>query len=215
MMIKFNPQILKAYFICGTQDLLPNTNLLSLVEQALKAGITAFQFRDKGANSQLNADQRLKMAQQLHQLCQDYQVPLIIDDDVRLAQQVHAEGIHVGQTDQNIQQVVDQVQDSMFIGLSCSKTAEILAANSIPQIAYYGCGPIYPTQSKADAAQVIRLSGLKKLVQVAVKPIVAIGGITENDLSAIIQTGAAGSSVISMIAQSSNVNVTVQKMINA
>lgn len=211
-MTNFQASILKAYFICGTQDLLPTETLPEVVEQALKAGITAYQFRDKGPQAISDKQQRLVMAQKLRQLCGQYQVPFIVDDDVELAQEVQADGIHVGQSDERIQQVITEVGDQMIVGLSCSNEQEIIAANQIKGIDYYGCGPVFATNSKADASPVIGIKGLTQLNQLAQRPIVAIGGIAADNVREVAQTGVAGSSVISMIAQSKDIAASVRQL---
>lgn len=211
-MISFEPSMLKAYFICGTQDLRPDQDLVETVQTALRAGITAYQFRDKGAGSTLTPETRLTVAKRLKDLCHLAYVPFIVDDDVELAKRVHADGIHVGQSDEGVQSVIAEMGDQAFIGLSCSNEAEIKAANAIDGIAYYGSGPVFPTGSKADADPVIGLDGLQHLVELATRPVVGIGGITVDQLPAVIKTGAAGSSVISMIAGSSDVAGTVKAM---
>ncbi|BDR61152.1 thiamine phosphate synthase [Lactobacillus xylocopicola] len=214
-MQKFNSQLLRAYFICGSQDVPAGKTLPGLVEEALKAGITAYQFRDKGPRSTLAAAARLPLARQLHGLCQQYHVPFFVDDDVDLAQAIGAEGIHVGQSDEAIKQVVAAVHEQMMVGYSCSTLAEIIQGDHIGGIDYYGSGPIFATQSKDDADPEIGLSGLTQLVEQTNRPIVAIGGITVESLPAIAQTGAAGASVISMIASSTNIKQTVQAMLAA
>ena len=214
-MKKFDSKFLEAYFICGTQDLQQNQTLPGLLEQALEAGITAYQFREKGINSISDKSARLTMAQELHHLCQKYNVPFIIDDDVQLAKSVHAEGIHVGQDDENISQVIKEAKNTMFVGYSCSTLAEIETANQIEGIDYYGSGPVFATQSKDDADPVIGLAELSKLVKHSSRPIVAIGGIEEKDLPAIAQTNASGASVISMITQSNDIKQTVTQMLQA
>ncbi|GAK47470.1 thiamine-phosphate pyrophosphorylase [Secundilactobacillus oryzae JCM 18671] len=211
MKIPFNQSQLKAYFVCGTQDL-PAGDLITTVESAIQAGITAFQLRDKGPKSTLDKTSRLAVAGELRQLCQEAGIPFIVDDDVDLALAVQADGIHVGQSDEQIQAVLERVAGKLFVGYSCSNLAEIEKANQIAGIAYYGCGPIFPTGSKADADPVIGLAGLTKLVEATDRPIVAIGGITEADLSDVSATGAAGSAVISMITHSDDVARTVKKM---
>lgn len=211
MGLTFKTTQLQAYFVCGSQDV-PGRDLVMVVKNAIAAGITAFQFRDKGAGSQLTAAQRLATARKLRIMCQAAQIPFIVDDDVELALAVAADGIHVGQSDEQIQRVVQQVQGQLFIGYSCSNLAEITAANQIVGIDYYGSGPVFQTGSKADASPVIGLDGLTQLVAAAKRPVVAIGGITESQLTPIRQTGAAGSAVISMIAQSTDLKRTVKAM---
>lgn len=213
MTIKFSLNQLRAYFVCGSQDVAEG-QLTTVVAEALRAGITAFQFRDKGT-SHLTVKERLAVGQKLHQLCSAYQVPFIVDDDVDLALALQADGIHVGQTDQQIQQVLSRVADQLFVGLSCSTLAEVTQANQLTQLSYVGSGPVFPTGSKADADPVIGLAGLGQLVQLSRHPVVAIGGITEAQLPEIAQTGASGSAVISLLTQSTDIAATVQKMLQA
>ena len=211
MTLDFSPAQLRAYFVCGSQDV-GDGDLVAVVESALQAGITAFQFRDKGS-SRLTGLERRQLGQRLHQLCAAYRVPFIVDDDVALALALHADGIHVGQSDQQIQQVLDQVRGKMFVGLSCSTPAEVEAANQLAGIAYLGSGPVFPTTSKSDADPVIGLRGLTTLVGLSRRPVVAIGGITTTQLAAVAGTGAQGSAVISLLTQSDNMVATVQKML--
>ncbi|GAX00369.1 thiamine phosphate synthase [Secundilactobacillus silagei] len=212
--MKFKPEMLKAYFVCGSQDV-PEGQYKAVVNDAIKAGVTAFQFRDKGADSTLTPIDRAAVAMKLRGKCAEAGIPFIVDDNVELAKQVNADGIHVGQSDEKIQDVVNEVGDQMIIGLSCSTAEEVKAANAIDGIDYYGSGPIHPTGSKADADPVIGLDGLKQLVSLTDRPIVAIGGITVADLSDVRKTGAAGSAVISMIAQSEDITSVVKAMLEA
>lgn len=213
MTLEFEPAQLRAYFVCGTQDVV-GRDLETVVQTALDAGITAFQYRDKGA-SQLTAVQRLTLGQRLRQRCADAHVPFIVDDDVELALALQADGIHVGQSDDRVTQVIERVAGQLFVGLSCLTLAEIKVANQIDGIAYIGSGPIFPTNSKADADPVVGLAGLRELVAASQRPIVAIGGITVDQLPAIAATGAAGAAVISMLAQSPDMAATVKAMLTA
>lgn len=208
---KFSPEQLRAYFVCGSQDV-GSRDILTVVDSALQAGITAFQFRDKG-RSQLSDSARLQLGRKLHQLCEAYQVPFIVDDNVDLALALKADGIHVGQHDQKIQQVLGRVQGKMFVGLSCSTLPEVEAANQLSGVAYLGSGPVFPTSSKADADPVIGLNGLTRIVALSKVPVVAIGGITAEQLPAIAATGTRGTAVISLLAQRDNMGATVQEML--
>ena len=213
MMLEFEPAQLRAYFVCGTQDV-PGKDLNSVVQSALDAGITAFQYRDKEA-SRLTAAERLALGQQLRARCAYAHVPFIVDDDVDLALALQADGIHVGQKDDQVTQVIQRVANQMFVGLSCSTLAEVRTANRLDGIAYLGSGPIFPTTSKADADPVVGLTGLRQLVATANEPIVAIGGITVEQLPAVAATGAAGSAVISMLTRSTDMAATVKAMLTA
>ena len=214
MSITFEPGLLRAYFVAGSQDV-PGRDLRDVLAGALRAGITAFQFRDKG-ESTLTPDQRLALGRDLREQCRAASVPFIVDDDVDLALQLDADGVHVGQSDQRIQQVLAATRDrELFVGLSCSTAAEVAAANAIDGIAYIGSGPIYPTISKADADPVIGTTGLHALVTQANVPIVAIGGITQESLPAIAATGAAGVAVITLVTHADQPAAAVQAMLAA
>jgi len=171
MTLSFNPNQLRAYFVCGTQDV-SQQDLTTVVQKALDAGITAFQYRDKGT-SQLTATQRLSLGRQLREQCAVAGVPFIVDDDVELALELGADGIHVGQRDDWVTQVIQRVAGRMFVGLSCSTLAEVHIANQIDGIAYLGSGPIFPTTSKLDADPVVGLAGLQQLVMASKRQIVA------------------------------------------
>ncbi|MCI2018904.1 MAG: thiamine phosphate synthase [Lentilactobacillus buchneri] len=212
MAMAFKVGMLRAYFIAGTQDIKKsNLTLPEVLTQALQSGITAFQYREKGAGS-LSEEKKVDMAHTLRKLCETYKIPFIVDDDVDLALETAADGIHVGQKDERVTKVIQQVGTTMFVGLSCDTKEQVAVANETKGISYIGSGPVYPTGSKADADPVIGIAGLKKLVQSSRLPVVAIGGITEENISELPQTGVAGASVISMIAQSNDIKRTVTRM---
>ncbi|WP_419713335.1 thiamine phosphate synthase [Lentilactobacillus buchneri subsp. silagei] len=212
MGMQFEPGMLRAYFIAGTQDVKDKSKTLQeIAKQAMEAGITAFQYREKGPGS-LSGAKRDEMAADLREMCSDYEIPFIVDDDVDLAIKTHADGIHVGQKDERVTKVIEAVGQSMFVGLSCDTQGQVNIANHIDGISYLGSGPVFPTGSKADADPVIGVDGLAKLVQASQLPVVAIGGITEQNIVELPQTGVAGVSVISMIAQSDDIFRTVKVM---
>lgn len=208
--MNFDKKILKTYFIAGTPDIPQGETLKAVVQQALDAGITAFQYREKGQNA-LTGQAMIAMAKDLQKMCQAHHVPFIVDNDIALAKTLQADGVHVGQTDTPADQVAAQIGYQMFLGLSCHTKAQIQAANQIPAVSYIGTGAIYPSPSKAQAP-VIGVVGLRELVQVSQKPIVAIGGINEDNINQLPATGVAGASVISMIARSHDIAHTVQVM---
>ncbi|GAA2985250.1 thiamine phosphate synthase [Lentilactobacillus parakefiri] len=212
MGMQFEPGMLRSYFIAGTQDVKDKAKTLQeIAKQAMEAGITAFQYREKGPGS-LSGTKRDEMAADLREMCSDYEIPFIVDDDVDLAIKTNADGIHVGQKDERVTKVIESVGQSMFVGLSCDTTEQVNIANQITGISYLGSGPVFPTGSKADADPVIGVDGLAKLVKASQLPVVAIGGITEENIVELPRTGVAGVSVISMIAQSDDIFRTVKVM---
>jgi len=208
---------LKLYFIAGSQDFYslkgsPREHLLDCLNQALQAGIRCFQFREKGKYALRNKTQIRQLAQQCQKLCKQYNVPFFINDDIDLALAINADGIHVGQEDKPIEQVIALSQGKLKIGLSINNIAQALAHAQRKEIDYFGVGPIFETQSKADATPAVGLDLLKTIRSLGIsKPIVAIGGIQPKDVQAIIQAGANGVAVISAITQAPR----VEKAVNA
>lgn len=211
VLMKFKPGMLKCYFVAGTQDLNFSTEqLLTKLDEALAAGITAFQFREKG-QSKLDKEQRINLGIKIKQLCQKYRVPLFIDDDVELAKKINADGIHVGQKDMRIEQVLREVGNKMIIGYSCNTLEQVAHANELA-VDYIGVGPVFPTDSKADADPAIGIMGLSKIVKNSSHPVVAIGGINKKNLNEVVQTGCAGIAAISYFTQNNNLMKTVEEL---
>lgn len=214
-MMKFNSQMLRAYLVGGTQDTNNDpARFIKDVETAFKAGVTAFQYREKG-HSQLDDDARLELARQLRQLTRQYHVPYFIDDDEELALQVNADGVHVGQKDQRIEKVIQRAGGQLIIGYSCNTIDEIAKANRLADVAYVGTGPVFPTNSKSDADPAIGLKKLAQLNTASAHPMVAIGGINQDNLAATLKTGVAGIAVISMILGSHDITKTVKQIRSA
>lgn len=203
-----NPDVLNVYFIMGTVNCVEPP--LDTLEQALQAGITCFQFREKGEGC-LNGEAYEAFARNCQKLCKDYGVPFIVNDDVELALMLDADGIHVGQDDLAITEFRARA-DNKIIGVSVHNEQEMeLAVRSGAD--YVGIGPIYPTKSKKDAKPPAGLGFLKKVrSQYPSFPIVAIGGINEMNASEVRLAGADGISIISVICESSNVEGTIQKL---
>ena len=207
----FNKEILKLYFICGTTTS-NNKNLEQVVEEALRGGITSFQFREKGDGA-LVGFQKEELAKKIQKLCKLYQVPFIINDDIELAVKLDADGVHVGQGDGDVEKIRKLLPDKI-IGLSVGNEEE-LRESKIEFVDYIGVGPVHSTISKNDAGGAIGYKGLKKMRKLAPEiPIVAIGGIKKEDIKNIAVIGVEGVSIISAISYSEHIKQTVEQMIN-
>ncbi|MBE2896404.1 thiamine phosphate synthase [Pasteurellaceae bacterium HPA106] len=211
-------EMLRAYFVAGSQDFKQATNrpqaLLDCLEQALKCGLTCYQFREKGAGALQHRDDIMHLAKAAQALCQRYHVPFFIDDDLQLALTLHADGIHVGQGDMPILELIARVQGRMLVGLSTHNIAQFSAANTISGIDYCGFGPIFPTQSKPDADPAVGVEAIRAVRAAGLeKPMVAIGGIRSEDAVTIRAAGADGVAVISAIAQSGDVPRTLAQLL--
>ncbi|MGQ0285775.1 thiamine phosphate synthase [Pasteurellaceae bacterium 22721_9_1] len=212
-------QMLSVYFIAGTQDCRhlagdPCQNLLHVLKQALEAGITCFQFRDKGEDSLISQPEQQKiLAKQCLELCRQYKVPFIVNDDVELAMEIGADGIHVGQQDMAVSELLKRTNGKFIVGLSTNNLEQIQDAQQLEDIDYIGVGPIFATASKADHSQPIGIEGIEQLKKIPLnKPFVAIGGITTESAPQLKQLGADGVAVISAITQAQNIKSAVQKL---
>ena len=206
----FNKELLKLYFICGTTTCL-GKDLYTVVEDALKGGITLFQFREKGEGA-LEGSEKVELAIKLQDLCKKYNVPFIVNDDIELALEIDADGVHVGQDDLGVDEI-RKLMPNKIIGLSIGNEEE-LKQSKVEYVDYVGVGPVYVTQSKDDAGGAIGYEGLELMRRLLPQmPLVAIGGIQTQHIKDIMKTDVDGISIISAIAYSDNIEKTVREMI--
>ena len=205
----FNKELLKLYFICGTTTCL-GKDLYTVVEDALKGGITLFQFREKGKGA-LEGKEKLELAIKLKNLCKKYNVPFIVNDDIELALEIDADGIHVGQDDLGVDEI-RKLMPNKIIGLSIGNEEE-LKQSKVEYVDYVGVGPVYVTQSKDDAGGAIGYEGLELMRKLLPQmPLVAIGGIQTQHIKDVMKTNVDGVSIISAISYSDNIEKTVREM---
>ncbi len=207
-------------FVAGSQDFYHIKGgkndrinaLLDALELALQSQITAFQFRQKGDLALQDPVEIKQLALECQKLCQKYGAPLIVNDEVQLALELKADGVHVGQEDMAIEEVMTLCKKRLFIGLSVNTLEQALKARHLDGVAYFGVGPIFPTPSKKDK-QVVGVELLKKIKDSGVKkPLIAIGGITMHNASKLREYG--GIAVISAITQAKDKALAVGKLLN-
>lgn len=200
-----NTSILRKYFIMGSQNCSRNPEDILL--EAIDAGITAFQYREKGPNS-LEFNEKIELGKKLRQICLDHDIPFIINDNSELIDLLNVDGIHVGQNDISTD-LLRKKHPNLLIGLSIGNEIELKQSN-LETIDYIGVGPIYSTSSKADAGHAVGTKWIKKLKnEYPQLPIVGIGGITTENAHKVISAGADGVSVISAITQADDIKQTV------
>jgi thiamine-phosphate pyrophosphorylase len=203
---------LSLYFVMGSQDV-GLFDPLETLEIALKAGITCYQWREKGADS-LTGSERFAFAKAARRLCKTYQVPFFVDDDVSLALELNADGVHVGQKDEIAREVRQKIGPAMWLGVSAHSVEE--AERALADGAdYIGVGPYKTTQSKADAESPLGDSLIRTLTDMNYPlPMVAIGGVTPADVPAICSAGAAGVAVISAISKAADPAIAVDHFLS-
>ena len=208
----FNRESLAVYFILGSQNV-KDKDPLFVLEEALKGGISCFQFREKGYSTKSESE-KYDLARQMKKLCHQYRVPFFVNDDLELAINLNADGIHVGQDDIPVNQIREIAPETMKIGLSTTSVEEAIEAARLG-VDYIGVGPIFPTVTKSDAKAPISLSGIQKIRNVVSDiPIVAIGGIELTDVVSVRKAGADGVAVISAISLADEPQLAVQAFVN-
>lgn len=204
---------LSVYFIMGSMNT-ANRNPLEVLEQALLGGITCFQLREKGPGA-LKGNEKITFAKNCQQLCNSFNVPFIVNDDVDLALTIHADGVHLGQDDLFTTTIRDVIGDRMILGISVHSLQEAEIAHKMGAN-YVGMGPVYHTSSKSDAKPVAGTLGITEVItSLPELPIVGIGGITVHTVHEVLTSGAAGISTISAIAQATNPRAASQALVDA
>lgn len=168
-------------------------SLYEQVEAALKNGVTCIQLREK----ELVAEDFLTEAIELAKMCKQYRVPLIINDNVDIAIKCGAEGIHVGQKDMKALDVHKRVGNDMIVGVSVHTVEEALeaVANGAD---YLGLGSVFSTSTKLDV-DLMSPETLQDICHSVDVPVVAIGGITKDNMMQLSGTGVDGVAVVSAI----------------
>ena len=190
--MKFDEKDLLLYAITD-RSWLNGTTLVSQAELALQGGATILQLREKT----LGDEAFLEEAKEIQQLCRKYGVPFIVNDNVEVALKVGADGIHVGQKDMEAGNVRRLLGPDKILGVSAQTVEQAILAEK-NGADYLGVGAVFPTGSKDDADDVSHetLAAICKAVKI---PVVAIGGISKNNLLELKGTGICGVSVISAI----------------
>ena len=166
---------------------------LAQVKQAVSSGVTIFQLREKHTDY----EHFKKIALEIKPICKEYNVPLIINDNVKLAKEIDADGVHLGQDDLDIKAAREYLGADKIIGVSAHNVKEAQAAES-GGADYLGSGAAFVTSTKTDAGAIDHrvLSDVAHSVKI---PVVAIGGINKDNISQLEGLGLDGVAVVSAI----------------
>lgn len=178
---------------------LGNMTLYEQVEEALKGGATFVQLREK----ELDDEAFLKEAFEIKELCRQYNVPFIINDNVDIAVKVNADGIHIGQKDMEAGYVRSVIGEGKILGVSAQTVEQAILAEKMGAD-YLGVGAVFSTGSKEDADDVTHET-LKKICRAVSIPVVAIGGIGAGNILELTGSGICGVAVISAIFAADNI----------
>ena len=167
--------------------------LYAQVEKALNGGVTFVQLREKALDEQAF----LEEAKEIQKLCAQYHVPFVINDNVEIAAQIGADGVHVGQSDMEAGDVREKLGPDRIIGVSAQTVEQAVRAQE-RGVDYLGVGAVFQTGSKADAVEVSHET-VRAITEAVDIPVIAIGGITKDNVSELSGTGICGIAVISAI----------------
>jgi thiamine-phosphate pyrophosphorylase len=169
-------------------------DLIKITEAAVKGGVDLVQLREKD----LDEKQFVEKALRLKQMLDRYQVPLIINDNLNVAKACQAAGIHVGNSDRSPVEIRREWAGHYMIGYSIEEESQVTSA-SAHHADYLGISPVFTTPTKTDTITEWGLEGVRKIRSLSSKPLVAIGGINNDNAFAVISAGADCLAVVSAI----------------
>lgn len=190
--MKFDKKDLLLYAVTD-RSWVGEKTLYEQVEEALKGGATFVQLREKN----IDDDSFLLEAIEIQKICKKYNVPFVINDNVEIARKMNADGVHVGQSDMEASDVRVFLGKDKILGVSAQTVEQAILAEQ-RGADYLGVGAVFPTGSKDDAVDV-SYETLKAICEAVSIPVVAIGGISKQNVSVLTGSGICGIAVISAI----------------
>ena len=198
-----NREALRLYLVTNRyQDSLES--FLKKVETACRSGVTIVQLREKN----LTTNQYYQLAKQVKEITDAYQVPLIIDDRLDVCLAVDAAGLHIGDDELPVSVARQVLGPEKILGVTAKTVKRALEAEE-GGADYLGTGAIFPTTTKENAP-ITLISTLKTICQRVAIPVVAIGGLTSENIDQLIGTGIAGVAVVRDLMQAEDVEAKTQ-----
>ena len=198
-----NREALRLYLVTNRyQDSLES--FLEKVETACRSGVTIVQLREKN----LTTNQYYQLAKQVKEITDAYQVPLIIDDRLDVCLAVDAAGLHIGDDELPVSVARQVLGPDKILGVTAKTVKRALEAEE-GSADYLGTGAIFPTTTKENAP-ITLISTLKTICQRVAIPVVAIGGLTSENIDQLIGTGIAGVAVVRDLMQAEDIEAKTQ-----
>ena len=193
-----NREAFRLYLVTNRyQDSLES--FLEKVETACRSGVTIIQLREKN----LTTNQYYQLAKQVKEITDAYQVPLIIDDRLDICLAVDAAGLHIGDDELPVSVARQVLGPEKILGVTAKTVKRALEAET-SGADYLGTGAIFPTTTKENAP-ITLISTLKTICQMVAIPVVAIGGLTSENIDQLIDTGIAGVAVVRDLMQAEDI----------
>ncbi|VRU56363.1 thiamine-phosphate pyrophosphorylase [Streptococcus pneumoniae] len=198
-----NREVLRLYLVTNRyQDSLES--FLEKVETACRSGVTIVQLREKN----LTTNQYYQLAKQVKEITDAYQVPLIIDDRLDVCLAVDAAGLHIGDDELPVSVARQVLGPEKILGVTAKTVKRALEAEE-GGADYLGTGAIFPTTTKENAP-ITLISTLKTICQTVAIPVVAIGGLTSENIDQLAATGIAGVAVVRDLMQAEDIEAKTQ-----
>ena len=190
-----------------TPDSVDLNTLIQKTQLAIEGGAFMVQYRSKI----LNRDVKMQQCAAILRLCREYDVPCIVNDDVEMCRILKADGVHLGENDDNIAEVRRILGEDSIIGSSCYDQLNRAKQAQKEGASYVAFGAVFPTPTKPNAprATLELLREAKSEIQI---PIVAIGGITMNNAHDVIETGIDAIAVITNLYESNSIKETAETL---
>ncbi|MFQ6727665.1 thiamine phosphate synthase [Streptococcus pneumoniae] len=183
-------------------------SFLAKVETACRSGVTIVQLREKN----LTTNQYYQLAKQVKEITDAYQVPLIIDDRLDVCLAVDAAGLHIGDDELPVSVARQVLGPEKILGVTAKTIKRALEAET-SGADYLGTGAIFPTTTKENAP-ITLISTLKTICQTVAIPVVAIGGLTSENIDQLIGTGIAGVAVVRDLMQAEDIEAKTQAFLS-
>ncbi len=204
--MKFSKESLRLYAVTD-RTWLNGRTLRQVVSEAISGGATTVQIREKNSDY---GDFKFQ-ALEIQALCKENNIPFIVNDNVDLALDIDADGVHVGQSDMEAVKVRDLIGPDKILGVSASTVQEAIEAER-NGADYIGAGAVFQTGSKSDAVNVTH-DVLREICSAVKIPVIAIGGINSGNIGELKGSGIAGVAVISAIFASQDIEKSARELL--
>ena len=202
-----NREALRLYLVTNRyQDSLES--FLEKIETACRSGVTIVQLREKN----ITTNQYYQLAKQVKEITDAYQVPLIIDDRLDVCLAVDAAGLHIGDDELPVPVARQVLGPEKILGVTAKTIKRALEAET-SGADYLGTGAIFPTTTKENAP-ITLISTLKTICQTVAIPVVAIGGLTSENIDQLMGTGIAGVAVVRDLMQAEDIEAKTQAFLS-
>lgn len=204
--MRLNKEDLLLYAVTDRRWLKEGETLVTRTEEAIDGGVTFVQLREKD----LDEENFEREGRELKELCRKRGVPFVINDNVKLAAKLDADGVHVGQSDMEALDVRRIIGEDKILGVSAQTVEQAVTAEK-HGADYLGVGAVFPTGSKDDAAEV-SYDTLRAICDAVKIPVIAIGGITEENVTELSKSGICGIAVISALYAKEDIKSAAQRL---